>query len=213
MELGEDDSKREVNETMRDYHAGIFVVFTPLLCFLFGSLVLSQIPWLLGAYNYLRGAPSPIDQVALALLGSDLARISVLVSATIGIMIGSFLSRFATKKLDIVRREGEVELGRGFYFFSFAWFTVVALPFFSLTLLDMSLHLVSSRFMTDIGLFLMAGYFLGYAIPVMLKYASLVRHAGSIDSRIMMTELRRGRGLVMLLQKLTMRIVHDGPDP
>ena len=212
--MGEDGSKREVNDTMRDFPAGIFIVFFPLVFSLMGGLIiLGQIPWFLGAYNYLRGAPSPIDQTALALLGSDLTRLVVLISAISGMMIGSLLSRFITKKFDVVRREGEVDLGRGIYFVFMAWWTVVMWPFFSINLLIQSLHEFTSRFVTDIGIFLMAGYFLGYAIPVMMKYARLVRHAGSIDSRVKVTELRRGSGLVMLLQKMTMRVVHDGPDP
>ncbi len=212
--LGEDGSKREVNDTMRDFPAGIFIVFVPLVFSLMGGLIiLGQIPWFLGAYNYLRGTPSPIDQTALALLGSDLTRLAVLISAITGMMIGSFLFRFITKKLDIVRREGEVELGRASYFVLFAWWTVGMWPFFSVNLLVQSLHGFTSRFVTDIGIFLMAGYFLGYAIPVMMKYARLVWHAESIDSRVIMTELRRGSGLVKSVQKLTMRVVHDGPDP
>ena len=212
--MGEDDSKREVNDTMRDYPAGIYVVLLPLLFSLMGCLIiLGRIPSLLGAYNYLRGAPSPLDQTALALLGSDLTRLAVLISAISGMMIGLFLSRFITKKFDVVRREGEVDLGRGIYFVFFAWWTVVMWPVFSVNLLDQSLHGFTSRFVTDIGFFLMAGYFLGYAIPVMMKYARLVWYAESIDSRVKVTELRRGSGLVMLLQKLTMRVVHDGPDP
>jgi len=87
MELGEDDSKREVKDTVRDYPAGIYIVLLPLLFSLMGCLIiLGQIPWLLGAYNYLRGAPSPIDQTALALLGSDLTRLAVLISAITGMI-------------------------------------------------------------------------------------------------------------------------------
>ena len=211
--LGENDSKHEINETMRDYPAGILVAVTPLLFSLMSCVLIYLIPWLLGAYNYLRGAPSPIDQAALALLGSDLTRLVVLLSAITGLMIGLFLSRFVTKKLDIVRREGEVEFGRGLYLVLCGWWTLVMTPFFSINLLDASLHLVSSKFITDLGIFLMAGYFLGYAIPVMMKYTRLVLQARSIDSRVIMTELRRGSGRVKLLQKMTMRIVYDGPDP
>ncbi len=199
---------------MRDFPAGIFIVIVPLVFSLMGGIIiLGRIPWFLGAYNYLRGAHSPIDQTALALLGSDLTRMVVLISAISGMIIGSLLSRFITKKFDVVRREGEVDLGRGIYFVFFAWYLVVMWPFFSVNLLIQSLHEFTSSFVTDIGIFLMAGYFLGYAIPVMIKYARLVRHAGSIDSRVKVTELRRGSGLVMLLQKMTMRVVHDGPDP
>jgi len=211
--LGENDSKHEMNETIQDYPAGIFVALTPLLFSLMSCVLIYLIPWLLGAYNYLRGAPSPIDQAALALLGSDLTRLVVLLSAITGLMIGLFLSRFVTKKLDIVRREGEVEFGRGLYLVLCTWWTWVTTPFFSINLLDMSLHVVSSSFITNIGIFLMTGYFLGYAIPVIMKYTRLVLHAGSIGSRVIMTELRRGSGRVKLLQKMTIRIVHDGPDP
>ncbi len=208
-----EDSKREVKETIRNYPAGIYFVFFPLLCILIGCLVLGYLPWLLGAYNYLMGAPSPIDLAALAILGSDLTRLVVLISAIIGIMIGSFLSTIITKKLDIVRREGEVEFGRGLYLVYFGWWTLVVTPVSFVSLLDMLIHGIISRFVTDLGFFLMTGYFLGYAIPVMFKYARLVLHAGSIDSRVKMTILRRGSGRVRLLQKMALKVVHDGPDP
>ncbi len=208
-----EDSKREVKETIRNYPAGIYFVFFPLLCILIGCLVLGVLPLFLGAYNYLMGAPSPIDLAALAILGSDLTRLVVLISAIIGIMIGSFLSTIITKKLDIVRREGEVEFGRGLYLVSFGWWTLVAIPVSFVNLLDMLIHGITSRFVTDLSYFLMAGYFLGYAIPVMFKYSRLVLHAGSIDSRVKMTILSRGSGRVRLLQKMALKVVHDGPDP
>lgn len=211
--MGEDDSKREVNETMRDYPTGIFFVLFPMLCFLIGCLVLGRLPWLLGAYNYLRGAPSPIDLAALAILGSDLIRLVVLISTIIGIMTGSFLSTIITNKFDIVRKGGVAEFDRGLYLVSFTWWTLVVIPVFSVNLLDMLLHGITSQFVTDLGSFLMAGYFIGYAIPVMIKYARLVLQTDSIDSRVKMTILRQGSGRVMLVQGMTLRVVHDGPDP
>ncbi|MHA1576310.1 MAG: hypothetical protein ACTSU3_03005 [Candidatus Thorarchaeota archaeon] len=211
--MGEDDSKPEVNEKLYDFPAGIFFVFFPLLCFLLGCLVLSTLPMLLGAYNYLMGAPSQIDLAALAVLGSDLTRLVILISTIIGIMIGSLLSTIVTKKFDIVRREGEAEFGRGLYMVSFAWWTLVVIPVSFVNLLDMLIHGITSRFVTDLGYFLMAGYFLGYAILVMIKYVRLVLYAGSSDARVKMTVIHRGSGRVKLIHKMTLEVVHDGPDP
>ena len=211
--MGEDDSKPEVNEKLYDFPAGIFFVFFPLLCILLGCLFLSTLPWLLGAYNYLMGASSPIDLAALAVLGSDLTRLVILISTIIGIMIGSLLSTIITKKFDIVRREGEAEFGRGLYMVSFFWFTLVMLPVSIVSSLDMALQEFTSRFVTDLGYFLIAGYFLGYAILVMIKYVRLVLYAGSIDGRVIMTILHRGSGRVKVVQRMTLEVVHDGPDP
>lgn len=211
--MGEDDSKPDVNEKLYGLPAGIFFVLFPLLCFLLGCLILGTLPWLLGAYNYLMGAPSPIDLAALAVLGSDLTRLVILISTIIGIMIGSLLSTIITKKFDIVRREGEAEFGPGLYMVSFLWFILVTIPVSIVNLLDMLIHGITSRFVTDLGYFLMAGYFLGYAIPVMIKYVRLVLYAGSSDARVKMTVFDRGSGRVKLIHKMTLEVVHDGPDP
>jgi len=113
--FGEDGSDQELDEMERFLPPGFVFVFLPAFLSLFGILILTQLPWLIGQYNYLRGASSPIDQSTLALLGSDLARLVVLTSSIIGMMIGLFLVRFVTRKLDVVRKEGKAELSARMY--------------------------------------------------------------------------------------------------
>ena len=212
--MGEDDSEPEVNEKLYDIPAGIlFLLFPILLSLLWGILFISQLPLLLGANNYLMGAPSPIDLAALAVLGSDLTRLVILISAIIGLLFGIFLSTIVTKKFDIVRRDGSVEFGRGLYFFSFfgCFFFVTAVHI--INILDRILQEFTSQFVSSLGDFLMAGYFLGYTILVMIKYVRLVLYADSSDGRVKTTVIHRGSGRVKLIHKMTLEVVHDGPDP
>jgi hypothetical protein len=89
------------------------------------------------SYNYLRGSRSPIDQVLLALLGSDLSGLVILASSIIGMMIGLFLSRFVTTKLDVVRKEGEVMLSARMYVVLFGYWWFLILPFSMIHILDL----------------------------------------------------------------------------
>ena len=65
--FGEDGSDKELDEMERFLFPGIVFVFFPVFFSLLGILTLTQLPWLIGQYNYLRGASSPIDQSTLAL--------------------------------------------------------------------------------------------------------------------------------------------------
>ena len=191
----------------------VFVVFPALLSF-FGVLVLTQLPWLIDSYNYLRGAPSPFDQTILTLLGSDLSRQVVLISSIIGMMIGLYLSRFVITKIDVVRKEGEAELSTRMYFALLFWFVF---PMWLQSTIYFSEMIVygypTSRFLSDIGFFMMAGYFLAFSIPVLLKYVLLLLHAKSIDSQITLIGLRSGSGFKKRFQYLTLRVIPEGPDP
>ncbi|MHA2188447.1 MAG: hypothetical protein ACW99V_09430, partial [Candidatus Thorarchaeota archaeon] len=180
-----------------------------------GALILTfYIPRLVIYYNYLAGAPSPIDQVVLVLLGPDLSRIVVFTSSIFGMMIGLTLSHFITTKLDVVRKEGEVELSASMYMLLFGWWWFLWLPFQMIFLLQWIVYgIPTSHFLDDLGLSLMAGYSLAFAVPIMLKYVILVRHAKSIDSRVELIELRRGSGLIKWLQYSVLRIIPDYPDP
>lgn len=159
------------------------------------------------------GAPSPIDLAALAVLGSDLTRLVILISAIIGLLFGIFLSTIVTKKFDIVRRDGAVEFGRGLYFFSFFGCLLFVTVVNIINILDRTRQEFTSQFMSSLGDFLMAGYFLGYTILVMIKYVRLVLYADSSDGRVKTTVIHRGSGRVKLVQRMTLEVVHDGPDP
>lgn len=212
--LRKDGSEQKVDEMERFLPPGIVFVVFPVLLSLLGVFVMAQLPRLLGQYNYLRGAPSPIDQTALVLLGSDLTRIVVLVSCTIGMMIGLYLSRFVTTKIDVVKKEGEVELSTRMYFSLLLWFVFPLWLQSTIYLLEMNIYgYPTSSFLSDLCIFLMASYFLGYAIPVLLKYASLVLYAGSIDSQVVLVGLQSGSGFKKRFQCLTLRVIPDGPDP
>ena len=212
--LGEDDSKSEVNEKLYDFSAGIlFLLFPIIISLIWGILFIVQLPLLLGADNYLGNAPSPIDVAAFAILGSDLARLVVLISTIISLLFGIFLSTIVTKKFDIVRRDGATEFGRGLYLFSFSWYLLFLTPVYIINYLDRTLQEFTSQFVSSLGDFLMAGYFLGYAILVMIKYVRLVLYADSSDGRVKTTVIHRGSGRVKLIHKMTLEVVHDGPDP
>ena len=208
--FGEDGSDKELDEMERFLSPGIFFVFFPVFFSLLGILTLTQLPWLIGQYNYLRGAPSPIDQSTLALLGSDLARLVVLTSSIIGMMIGLFLVRFVTRKLDVVRKDRTVELSARMCFALFVWWIFLLLPFDAIFLLGSVVYgRPSSRFLSDLRWFTNAGYFLAFAIPVLLKYVLLVLHAKSNDSRVKWVEFRRGSGFIKRLQYVVLKVVPD----
>jgi len=212
--LGIDGSEQRAVEMEKVFHPGIIIVLFPVICSFMGVLFLTTLPWLIGAYNYLRGMSSPIDQVILALLGSDLSRLVVLASCIIGAMIGLYLSRFVTTKLDVLKKEGEAELSVRMYFFLFLWWVFPQYPISTISLLEMIIYgSPTSHFLSDLGFFMMAGYFLAYSIPVLSKYFRLVLYTSSIDSQIILVGLPSGSGFKRLSQNWTLKVVHEGPDP
>ncbi|MCK5151750.1 MAG: hypothetical protein KAQ65_07915 [Candidatus Thorarchaeota archaeon] len=213
--LGGDREEQIGDETVREFFPSFFFIIVPLLFAFLGGLILF---WSLVRlpiyYNYLRGMPSPIDQSALALLGSDLSRLVLLVSAIIGIIVGSFLSRLVTKKLDTVRREGEALLSVRMYIGLIVWWQCAWIPYSTISLLEMALFgYPTSHFLSDISWYLMAGYFIAAGIPVMLKYFQLRWHADSIGSQVKLVESRVGKGFIKPIQKITMKLIPSGPDP
>ena len=212
--LGIDDSEQKAIEMERVRYPGIIIVSFPIICCFMSVLVLGTLPWLIGAYNYLRGASSPIDQSILALLGSDLSRLVVLTSCITGMMIGLYLSRFVTTKLDVVKKEGEAELSTRMYTTLLIWWVLPLLPLNIISLLDLSINgFYTSRFLSDFGFFMMAGYFLAYSIPVLSKYILLALYTKSIDSQVVLVGIPRGSGFKKRFQNLTLKIIHEGPDP
>ncbi|TFG99314.1 hypothetical protein E4H12_03215 [Candidatus Thorarchaeota archaeon] len=209
-----DSSEQKVGEMKRYLPPGLLFVIFPALLSLLGVFILSQLPWLIGAYNYLRGASSPIDQSALALLGSDLARIAVLISGIVGMVIGLYLSRFPTAKIDVARREGEARISVRMFLALLLLWEIFVIPNIAIGLLDSFFNgFLTSHFLSDLCWFMAAGYFLAYSIPVLIKYGFLVMHARSIDSKIELIELRSGNGFIKRFQCLILRVIYDGPDP
>jgi len=191
----------------------LFLVI-PALLSLLGVFILGQLPWLIGAYNYLRGAPSPIDQSALALLGSDLTRIAVLISGAVGMVIGLYLSRFVTTKLDVARKEGETGISRRMYLALLLWWNFLAVSIQMIWVLDLAVNgYATSRFLSDLGWFLAAGTFLAFSIPVMVKYTQLMLSASSTSSQVILIGRQSGRGFKKQIQDITLRVIYDGPDP
>jgi len=211
--LRKDGSEQKVDEMERFLPPGIVFVVFPALLSLLGVFVMAQLPWLLGQYNYLMGASSPIDQYALVLLGPDLTRIIVLISGIIGMVAGLYLSHFVTAKLDVVRKEGETGISNGMYSALMLWWTFLVLPVQTISLLEIFYGIPTSKFLSDLGWFMAAGCFLAYSIPVLLKYIRLVLHASSIDSQIVLIGLQSRSGFRKRFQNLTLRVIHDGPDP
>jgi hypothetical protein len=209
------DGSEQKDDDMKEFlpPSVLFVLFPVLLSFL-GAFVLFQIPWLVGAYNYLQGASSPIDQSALALLGSDLTRIAVLISCIGGMVIGLYLSRFATTKLDIVRKERETAISERMCFALIFWWIFLISPIQSIWLLDMVINgSPTSRLLSDLGWFLAAGAFLAFSIPVMVKYAQLVLSTSSSYSKIILIGHQSKSGFKKRFEDITLRVILDGPDP
>ncbi|TFG30023.1 hypothetical protein EU528_08830 [Candidatus Thorarchaeota archaeon] len=191
----------------------VFVIF-PVILSLLSVLILGRLPWLIGAYNYLRGAPSPIDQFALALLGSDLTRIIILISIILGMVIGLYLSRFVTTKLDVVRKEGESRISVRLYLALLFQWEFFILPIQAIWFLDLVIFgYPTSSFLSDFGYYMMAGFFMAFTIPVLLRYGLLVMHAKSIDSKIRLIELRGGNRFMKRLQLLILKVIPEDPDP
>jgi hypothetical protein len=190
---------------------GLFFVFFPTILIVLGVLILTQLPWLIISYNYLRGFSSPIDQAVLALLGSDSSRLVIMTSSLIGMMIGLYMSHFVTMKLDVVKNEGEVELGVRMYFALLLWWMFLLLPFDMIFLLESVVYgPSSSHFLSDLRWFTNAGYLLAFAIPVLLKYTLLLLHARSIDSQIILIRLRSDISIKKRFQNLTLRVIPEG---
>ena len=206
-----DSSEQKEDTTERNVHHGALFVLFPSLFSVGGVLILAGYLPTLMSYNYLRGSRSPIDQVVLALLGSDLSRLVILASSIIGMMIGLFLSRFVTTKLDVVRKEGEVILSVRMCVVLFSWWWFLILSFSMIHILDSIVYGIfsTSHFLSDLGFILTAGYSLAFAIPVLLKYLLLLLHAKSNDSRVKLIALHRGSGLIKRLQYMTLKVVPD----
>jgi hypothetical protein len=60
---------------------------------------------------------------------------------------------------------------------------------------------------------MIAGLFVTFAIPVLLKYVLLVMHAGSIVSKVELVGYQIGSGFKRRFKNLTLRVIYDGPDP
>lgn len=190
----------------------VFMVFPALLSFL-GALILTQLFGLIGAYNYLRGSSSPIDQSALVLLGSDLTRIVIFSSCIIGMVIGLYLSRSVTTKLDVVKKEGETEISvRMFLALLFSWEFFI-LPILAIWVLDRVVYgFHTSNFLSNLSYFTLSGLIVAFSIPVLLKYGLLFLHTRSIDSRVTLIEHRSGNGFIKV-KNYTLKVIRNGPDP
>ena len=57
---GTNDPEQKPTETEIGFPSIIIVLF-PIIFILMAILILTMLPWLIGAYNYLRGMPSPIS--------------------------------------------------------------------------------------------------------------------------------------------------------
>ena len=203
--------EEERDEFGRLLPASILFVFFPILLIVPGLLVLTELPGLLGQYNYLRGAPSLIDQIAQASLGSDVTRAIVLVSGVFGMAIGLYLSHFVSRKLKTVREEGRVEISQPVYLCLFMWWILLTTPNTTIQLWQLIAFESSSHFLADIGSFLMAGSFLSYSLPVLVAYAITLWHADLNNSKIEFRIIQDERGLE-LTQQIEIRIAYSGSE-
>jgi len=191
--------------------AAIILVF-PLLWALIGTPILLWYPAdLLIFYNYLRGSPSPIDQSALALLGSDGARMVVWCSCIVGVVIGLLACRPVISILNALRRDGEVLLTRKRYAAIFVLPNMGPQAIFLIGLSYNPVYGIQSKFLSDIALMLMAGYSVAFSFPMLFKYALLAWFAKNTGSRLCLIYLRED-GAPRKEAKLFLRILHDRPN-
>ena len=203
--------EEESNDLERLLPPALLFVFFPSLLLLPAILVLTSLPGLLGQYNYLRGARSPIDQIAQELLGSDVPRGMVLLSGIFGIILGLYLSRLVYCKLRTVMDEGSVEISRIMYLDLFTWNTIPMIPPSLLNFWQSVAFGSTSDFLSNMAWFFMAGSFLSYSIPVLIGYAVLLSHADAHSMQIEFTAIQNGRGLRNVHQ-LTLRKTYSGPE-
>jgi hypothetical protein len=214
--IGEDFESINENEIVKEISPDLLFVLFPVLFGILGGLILF---WSLIRlpiyYNYLRGAPSPIDQYVLILLGSDLSRLVILIFAIIGIVIGSLFSRFVIKKLDSAKREQEVVLSLTTYIVVFLlWWQCVLIPSTIIDLIEMAFFgYPTSHFLRDLSWAFMSGYFISAGIPIVLKYYLLRNYAYTINSQIILLQSQVGGGLIKRVQHVTLMLVQTGPDP
>jgi hypothetical protein len=212
--LRNDNSEQKVDEMKNFLPPSFLFLVIPALLSLLGVFILGQLPWLIGAYNYLQGAQSPIDQFVLSLLGSDMTRIVVLISGITGMVIGLYLSRFVTTKLDVVRKEGETGISRRMYIALVVGWSFFASSVQMIGMLDLIVNgYPTSRFLSDIGWFLVAGTCLAYSIPVIVKYTQLMLTASSTSSQVALVGRQSGSGFKKQIQDITLRVIYEGPDP
>ena len=211
--LSEDSEFVNENETMDVFPPSfIFVLFPLIFSFIGGLTLVWTLVTLPIYYNYLRGCRSPLDQYVLALLGSDLSRGAVLLCAVIGILIGSFLARFVTKKIDTVKREGEVILSTKMYLFAFFWWQCASVPQAIISLIEINLvGFYTSWFLRDISFAVMSGYFVAFGAPVLLKYFLLLWYANSIDSQVKFVGVRGGTGRIKPIKWTVLKLISIGP--
>ena len=210
---GENREITNENKIVKGIPPGFLFVLFPLILSLLGGIILS---WSLVTlpiyYNYLRGSQSLIDQYILALLGSDLSRVVVLLFAVTGIIIGLILVRLVTKKIDIVKREGVVILSAKFYIFCFFWWTCATIPDATISLIERSLvGFHTSWFLRDIRFAIMSGYFVAFGVPILLNYFLLLRYANSIDSQVTVVTVQEGNGLIKPVRQTILKLVRSGP--
>ncbi|TFG03668.1 hypothetical protein EU538_13100 [Candidatus Thorarchaeota archaeon] len=208
-------SKEEPGELERQITPHLMFAFTPALFAITGLFMfLATLFPLVGAYNYLRGVPSPLDQAILALLGSDLSRLALLVLSIVGLLVGLYLSGFATEKLTLLKRDGVIGLSRPMYLFLFSLWWTVPVCFFSITsLYESHVYGMTSHFTSALGFSMLGGYQIGFSMPVLARYIRLVLYSRSVHSQVLLECHRSGTGIIRPVKDLTLRITPQNSNP
>lgn len=208
-------SNQELGEAERGLTPHFMFAFFPALLAVLGAFsFFAPLHQLVGAYNYLRGTPSPLDQAVLALLGSDLSRLVILVLSIVGLLVGLYLSRFATEKLTALKRDGAAGLSKKMYLFLSSLWWGVPWSFFIITqLYERYVYGITSHFTSTLGISMLGGYLIAFSIPILVRYLSTVLHSRSFDSQIVLEGRRTGSGSIRPLNDITLRIVPQNSSP
>lgn len=206
------ESEEELKKRATRISSAVTLMALPLFFGLWGAPILLWYPAdLLIFYNYPRGSPSLVDKSALALLGSDGARMVVWCSCIVGAVIGLLACRPFISILNALRRDGEVLLSARMRLVVYAGPSFIGVPALILLLPYSPGYGVQSRFLSDIALLLMAGYFVAFCFPVLFKYTLLARYAKTTGSRLCLLLFRRD-GASRREAKVFLKILHDRPN-
>jgi hypothetical protein len=208
-------SNEELGELERQLAPHFMLAIFPGLLTILGAFAFfAPLHQLVGAYNYLRGMPSPLDQAVLTLLGSDLSRLVIVILSIVGLLMGVFLSRFTTEKLAALKRDGAVELSIKMYLIlSSLWWTVPWCFFIITQFYERFAYGMTSHFTSALGFSILGGYLIGFSVPILVRFIQVVLYSRSIDSQVVLEGRRTGSGIIRPLKNLTIRITPQDSSP
>jgi hypothetical protein len=208
MIQSEEESEKKANQVL--YPTSL--IFIQFFCVPLGVLILvGYLLSLSAAYNYLRGSPSSIDQSVLSLLGSDITRMIVWDLCVAGALIGLVVAREFISILNVVKKEESALLTYEKRLVLLGWPIFILLPGSALVVVATTSYGITSRFVSDLALSLMAGYFVAFGIPAFITFSLLIWHVKRTESRLCLLSFRKADSKWRTGEAL-LRIQHGPPN-